>query len=169
VTFEPEFAKFTVGLVVLISAYPRVRGPGRLGFARVDIRSATSTVGRHDMRVMMLIEGDREPGHVPSEELLSEMDKYNEELTKAGVLVDLGALHWSAEGVRVEFFPGKRTVIKGPFGEPKEIVAGYWILQVKSMDEAIEWAKRLPFEAGGEPEAEGEIEIRSCSKLEELS
>ena len=121
------------------------------------------------MRVMMMIKGDRERGHVPSDELLSEMGKYNEELSKAGVLVDLGALHWSAEGVRVEFFRGKRSVIKGPFGEPKEIVAGYWILHVKSMDEAIEWAKRLPFEAGGEPEAEGEIEIRQLFELEKLS
>jgi len=120
------------------------------------------------VRVMMMIKGDREPGHVPSENLLAEMGKYNEELSKAGVLLDLGALHWSAEGVRVKFAGGKRTVIKGPFGEPKEIVAGYWILQVNSMDEAIEWAKRLPFEAGGEPEAEGEIEIRQLFELEEL-
>jgi hypothetical protein len=117
---------------------------------------------------MMMIKGDREPGHVPSEDLLAEMGKYNEELAKAGVLLDLGALHWSTEGVRVKFFRGKRAVIEGPFGEPKEIVAGYWILQVKSMDEAIEWAKRLPFEAGGEPEAEGEIEIRQLFELEEL-
>ena len=112
------------------------------------------------MRVMMMIKGDREPGHLPSEDLLAAMGKYNEELSKAGVLLDLSALHWSAEGVRVKFFQGKRTVVEGPFDEPKEIVAGYWILDVKSMDEAIEWAKRLPFEAGGEPEAEGEIEIR---------
>jgi hypothetical protein len=120
------------------------------------------------VRVMMMIKGDREPGHLPSEEFLAQMGKYNEELSKAGVLLDLSALHWSAEGVRVKFSGGKRTVIDGPFGEAKEIVAGYWILQVKSMDEAIEWAKRLPFEAGGEPEAEGEIEIRQLFELEEL-
>jgi hypothetical protein len=77
--------------------------------------------------------------------------KYNEELSKAGVLVDLAALHWSAEGVRVKFFQNKRTVVEDPFGEPNEIVAGYWILQVKSMHEALEWANRLPFAAGGEP------------------
>ena len=120
------------------------------------------------MRVMMMIKGDREPGHLPSEEFLAQMGKYNEELSKAGVLVDLAALHWSAEGVRVRFSGGKRTVIEGPFGVAGEIIAGYWILQVKSMDEAIEWAKRLPFEAGGEPEAEGEIEIRQLFELDEL-
>jgi hypothetical protein len=117
---------------------------------------------------MMIIRGDREPGHLPSEEFLAAMGKYNEELSKSGVLVDLAALHWSAEGVRVRFSRGKRTVIDGPFAEPKETVAGYWILQVKSMDEAIEWAKRLPFEAGGEPEAEGEIEIRQLFELDEF-
>ena len=120
------------------------------------------------MRVMMMIKGDREPGHLPSEDLLAAMGKYNEELSKAGVLLDLSALHWSAEGVRVKFFQGKRTVVEGPFDEPKEIVAGYWILDVKSMDEAIEWAKRLPFEAGGEPEAEGEIEIRQLFEADEF-
>jgi hypothetical protein len=95
------------------------------------------------------------------------MGKYNEELSNAGVLLDLAALHWSAEGVRVKFSGGKRTVIDGPFGEAKEIVAGYWILQVKSMDEAI-GAERLPFEAGGEPEAEWEIEIRQLFELDEF-
>jgi hypothetical protein len=119
------------------------------------------------VRVMM-IKGDREPGHLPSEEFLAQMGKYNEALSKAGVLLDLAALHWSAEGVRVRFSAGRRTVVDGPFGEPKEIVAGCWILQVTSMDEAIEWAKRLPFEAGGEPEAEGEIEIRQLFELEEF-
>jgi hypothetical protein len=120
------------------------------------------------VRVMMMIKGDREPGHLPSEEFLAQMGKYNEELSKAGVLLDLAALHWSAEGVRVKFSSGKRAVIDGPFGEAKEIVAGYWILQVQSMDEAIEWAKRLPSEAGGEPEAEGEIEIRRLFELDEF-
>jgi hypothetical protein len=84
------------------------------------------------------------------------------------VLLDLAALHWSAEGVWVKFSSGKRTVIDGPFGDAKEIVAGYWILQATSMDEAIEWAKRLPFEAGGEPAAEGEIEIRQLFELDEF-
>jgi hypothetical protein len=120
------------------------------------------------VRVMMMIKGDREPGHLPSQEFLTQMGKYNQELSKAGVLLDLAALHWSAEGVRVKFSSGTRTVIDGPFGEAKAIVAGYWILQVQSMDEAIEWAKRLPFEAGSEPEAEGEIELRQLFELEEF-
>lgn len=117
---------------------------------------------------MMMIKGDREPGHLPGEELMAEMGRYNQELSKAGVLVDLGALHWSAEGARVRFSGGRRTVIEGPFGEPNQIVAGYWILQVKSMDEAIDWAKRLPFEAGGEPDAEGEIEIRQLFEVDDF-
>jgi hypothetical protein len=120
------------------------------------------------VRVMMMIKGDREPGHLPSGEFLAQMGTYNEELSKAGVLRDFGALRGSAEGVRVKFSAGERTVIDGPFGEAREIVAGYWILQVPSMDEAIEWAKRLPFEAGGEPEAEGEIELRQLFELEEF-
>ena len=119
------------------------------------------------MRVMM-IKGDREPGHLTSEEFLAQMAKYNEALSKTGVLLDLAALHWSAEGVRVKLSPGRRTVIDGPFGEAQAIVAGYWILQVASMEEAIDWAKRLPFEAGGEPEAEGEIELRQLFELEEF-
>src|ERR1044071_10033356 len=93
---------------------------------------------------MMMIKGDREPGHLPSEEFLAQMGKYNQELSKAGVRLDLAALHWSAEGVRVKFTSGKRTVIDGPFGEAKGIVAGYWILQVTSMEEAIELANRQP-------------------------
>jgi hypothetical protein len=121
------------------------------------------------VRVMMMIKGDREPGHVPGEELLAEMGRYNEELSKAGVLLDLAALHWSAEGARVRYSRGERTVIEGPFGDPKEIVAGYWILQVRSMDEAIEWARRVPFEAGGEPDAEVEVEIRQLFEPEEFA
>jgi hypothetical protein len=121
------------------------------------------------MRVMMMIKGDREPGHLPSEEFMSEMSKYNEDLSKAGVLQDLSALHWSAEGVRVKYLGGKRTVTHGPFGEPTEIVAGYWILQVKSMEDAIKWAKRVPFEAAHEPEREVEIEIRQLFEQEEFA
>src|SRR5918995_5753215 len=117
---------------------------------------------------MMMIKGDREPGHLPSEELLAQMGKYNKALSKAGLLLDLAALQWSAEGVRVKFSSGERTVIDGPFGEAKAIVAGDWILRVVSMGEAIEWAKRLPFAAGGEPEAEGEIELRQLFELEEF-
>jgi len=97
------------------------------------------------MRVM--IKADADPGATPSEELLAEMDRYNDELRKAGVLVDLAGLLPSAVGRRVRFSGGNRTVIDGPFPDPKQVVAGYWILQVPSMEEAVDWAERFPFEA----------------------
>jgi hypothetical protein len=115
-----------------------------------------------------MVKGDPEPGQLPSEELLTAMGKYNEELAKAGVLLDLAGLHPSANGARVKFSGGKRTVIDGPFTESKELLAGYWILQVKSMDEAVEWAKRVPAESAGEYGQEGEIEIRQIFELEEF-
>ena len=123
------------------------------------------------MRVMLMIKGDPEPGAAPSEELLAAMGRYNDDLKKAGVLLDIGALYPSAEGRRVKFSGGNRTVIDGPFAESKALIAGYWILQVKSMDEAVEWANRVPFEAlsriyPGEYGAEGEIEIRQLFELE---
>jgi hypothetical protein len=122
------------------------------------------------MRVMLMIKGDPEPGARPSDELLTAMSKYNDELKEAGVLVDLAGLHPSGEGKRVRFSQGERTVIDGPFGE-KDAVAGYWILRVDSMDEATGWAKRAPFEAlariyAGEYGTEGEIEIRQVFELE---
>jgi hypothetical protein len=86
------------------------------------------------MRVMMFVKGDTQPGQLPSEEIIEAMGRYNEELTKAGVLLDLNGLHPSGDGKRVRFSEGKRTtVIDGPFAESKELVAGYWILQVKWM------------------------------------
>jgi hypothetical protein len=120
---------------------------------------------------MLMIKGDPEPGATPSEELLAAMGKYNDELKEAGVLLDLAGLHPSGEGKRVKFSGGNRTVVDGPFGESKEPIAGYWILDVKSMDEAVDWAKRAPFEAlariyPGEYGAEGEIEIRQVFELE---
>jgi hypothetical protein len=123
------------------------------------------------MRVMLMIKGDPEPGAVPSEELLAAMGRYNEELRKAGLLVDLAGLLPSAEGSRVKFSGGSRAVITGPFDEPKKLIAGYWILQVKSMGDAVQWAKRAPFEAlsriyPGEYGAEGEIEIRQVFEPE---
>jgi hypothetical protein len=119
-------------------------------------------------RFVMMIKGDPEPGQLPSEELLAAMGAYNEELVKAGVLLDLSGLHPSAKGARVKFTSGKRTVIDGPFTEAKELVAGYWIIQAKSLEEAIEWAKRVPFEAGGEYGQEGEVEVRQIFELEEF-
>ena len=123
------------------------------------------------MRVMLMIKGDPEPGAAPSEELLAAMGRYNDELKKAGVLLDLSGLYPSAGGRRVKFSGGNRTVINGPFAESKELIAGYWILQVKSMDEAVAWAMRVPFEAlsriyPGEYGAEGEIEIRQLFEPE---
>jgi hypothetical protein len=120
------------------------------------------------MRVMMFVKGDPEPGQLPSEEVLAAMGAYNEELQKAGVLLDLNGLHPSANAARVRYSGGKRTVIDGPFTESKELVAGYWILQVKDMDEAIEWAKRVPVEAAGEYGQESEIDIRQIFELEEF-
>ena len=123
------------------------------------------------MRVMLMIKGDPEPGATPSEELLAAMGRYNDELKEAGVLLDLAALHPSGEGKRVTFSEGNRIVVDGPFGEAKEPIAGYWILDVKSMDEAVEWAKRVPFEAfariyPGDYGAHGEIEIRQVFEME---
>jgi hypothetical protein len=123
------------------------------------------------MRVMLMIKGDPQPGAAPSEELLVEMGRYNDELKEAGVLVDLAGLLPSAIGRRVQFSGGNRAVIDGPFAESKQLIAGYWILQVQSMDDAVEWAKRAPFEAlsriyPGEYGATGEIEIRQVFEPE---
>jgi hypothetical protein len=123
------------------------------------------------VRVMLMIKGDPEPGAAPSAELLAAMGRYNDELQQAGVLLALEGLLPSAEGRRVRFAGGNRTVIDGPFPESKALIAGYWILQVPSMDEAVEWAKRAPFEAlsriyPGEYGATGEIEIRRVFELE---
>jgi hypothetical protein len=125
------------------------------------------------MRVMLMIKGDPEPGAAPSEELLTAMGSYNEELKTAGVLLDLAGLLPSAEGRRVRFAGGNRAVIDGPFPESKQLVAGYWILQVPSMEEAVEWAERAPFEAlsriyPGEYGATGEIEIRQVFEPEDF-
>jgi hypothetical protein len=123
------------------------------------------------MRVMLMIKGDPEPGAAPSGELLGAMGSYNDELKEAGVLIDLAGLLPSAEGRRVKFAKGDRAVIEGPFPESKQLIAGYWILQVPSMDEAVAWAERFPFEAWsriypGEYGAEVEIEIRQVFEPE---
>jgi hypothetical protein len=123
------------------------------------------------MRVMLMIKGDPEPGALPSEELLAAMGKYNDELKQAEVLVDLAGLLPSAKGRRVKYSREGRAVVNGPFDEPKKLIAGYWILQVESMDDAVEWAERAPFEAlsriyPGEYGADGEIEIRQVFEPE---
>jgi hypothetical protein len=123
------------------------------------------------MRVMLMIKGDPQPGAAPSEELLTAMGSYNDELKTAGVLIDLAGLLPSAMGRRVRLSGGNRAVIEGPFAESKQLIAGYWILQVPSMDKAVEWAERFPFEAWsriypGEYGAEVEIEIRQVFEPE---
>lgn len=111
------------------------------------------------MRVMVMVKAtaDSEAGAMPSEQLLTEMGKYNEELVKAGVMLAGEGLHPSAKGKRVRFAGANRSVTDGPFAETKELVAGYWMWQVGSIDEAVEWVKRCP---NPMPGVESEIEIR---------
>lgn len=120
------------------------------------------------MKFMMMVKAnkDSEAGKMPSEELFSAMGKYNEELMKAGVLLDLAGLQPSSKGARVRFSKGKRTVVDGPFAETKELIAGYWIIQVRSREEAIEWAKRVPCPHG--EGQDGEIEIRQFFELDDF-
>jgi hypothetical protein len=117
---------------------------------------------------MMIVKAskDSEAGVMPSEELLSAMGKYNEKLMKAGVLLDLAGLQPSSQGARVRFSRGKTTVIDGPFAETKELIAGYWVIQVESREEAIEWAKRVPAPHGDGQD--GEIEIRPFFELDDF-
>jgi hypothetical protein len=107
---------------------------------------------------------DSEAGVMPSEKLLAEMGKYNQELVKAGVMLAGDGLHPSSKGARVRFSGAKRTVIDGPFAETKELIAGYWLWQVKSKEEAIEWVKRCPNPSPGE----SEIEIRQLFEAEDF-
>ena len=118
------------------------------------------------MRVMVLIKATEqsEAGEMPSQELLEQMTTYNEELVKAGVMLGGDGLHPSAKGVRVEFAGTERKVIDGPFSETKELLAGYWVWQVKSIDEAIEWVKRIPNPDGGE----SVVEIRPVFEVEDF-
>jgi len=116
------------------------------------------------MRVVVLVKAspESEEGQMPSTEVLAEMGKYNEELVKAGVMLAGEGLAPSSRGKRVAFSgPGERRVIDGPFAESKELVAGYWVWQVKSLDEAVEWLKRAPFQ-------EGEVEIRPILEEEDF-
>jgi hypothetical protein len=109
---------------------------------------------------------DSEAGKMPSEESIAAMVKYNQEQAKAGILLDAAGLYPSSKGARVRFSAGgKKTVIDGPFAETKELVAGYWLIQVKSLEEAIEWAKRSPFSPNS-PDQETEIEVREFIEFE---
>lgn len=106
------------------------------------------------MRVMVLVKAsdESEAGEMPTEQLLSEMTDYNEELVRNGVMLAGEGLHPTSKGVRIAFSGSERKVIDGPFAETKELLAGYWLWQVKDMDEAIEWLKRAPFDGGAELE-----------------
>jgi hypothetical protein len=118
------------------------------------------------MRFMILLKADQttEAGILPDEKILTEMGKYNEELAKAGVLLGGEGLQPSSKGARVKFSGTKRTVVDGPFSEAKELVAGFWLIQAKSKEEAIEWVKRCPNPLGGE----AEIEIRQVFEAEDF-
>jgi hypothetical protein len=119
------------------------------------------------MRFMMIVKAnqDSECGGLPSASMVAAMGRYNEELAKAGVLLGGEGLHASSKGARVKFAGGKTTVVDGPFAEVKELIAGYWIIQVKSKEEAIEWAKRCPPSDDG---SEGELELRQIHELEDF-
>ena len=119
------------------------------------------------MRVMVMVKATKssEAGIMPSEKLLTDMGKFNDELIKAGIMLAGEGLHPSRKGKRVRFSGGKRTVIDGPFAETKELVAGYWLWQVRSMDEALEWMRRCPDPMPGE---ESEIEIRPVFEAEDF-
>ena len=116
------------------------------------------------MRVMVMVKAsaESEAGEMPSEQLLTEMGNYNEELVKAGIMLAGEGLHPSSKAKRVRFSGKNRSVVDGPFAETKELVAGFWIWQVKSMDEAVEWLKRSPFDGGTE------VEIRRVFENEDF-
>ena len=116
------------------------------------------------MRVMVIVKANKESeaGVLPNKEILTKMGKYNEELVKAGIMLAGDGLHPSSKGKRVKFSGEKRTVTDGPFTEAKELIAGYWLWQVRSMDEAVEWLKRAPFDGGTE------IELRPVFEAEDF-
>lgn len=120
------------------------------------------------MKFMMIVKAsaDSEAGKMPSEELLTKMGKYNEQLMQAGVLRDLTGLHPTSQGARVKFANGQKTVVDGPFAETKELIGGYWLIEVGSKAEAIEWALRAPAPHGEGREAE--IEIRQLFEMDDF-
>ncbi len=118
------------------------------------------------MRFMVIVKAtkDSEAGKMPSEQLLADMGKYNEELARAGVMLAGEGLHPSSKGKRVKFSGPKRTVVDGPFAETKELVAGFWLIQAKSIEEAVEWVKRCP----NPHEGESELEIRPVFEADDF-
>jgi hypothetical protein len=150
------------------SSSPPVSIPGRV-VRRLDearVRRPGDNAKETTMRVMVIVKAtpESEAGVLPSEELLTAMGRYNEELVKAGVLLAGEGLHPSSKGVRVRFSGSATRVVDGPFTEVKELVAGFWLLQMSSMEEAVEWARRCPNPAGGE----SELEIRPVLEADDL-
>ena len=118
------------------------------------------------MRFMVIVKGPQDPeGTPPDPQLMADMNKFNDELLEAGVLLGYDGLHPSSKGALVHFSGKKCTVTDGPFTETKELIAGFWIWQVKSLEEAIEWVKRCP----NTPEGEGDVEIRQIAELEDFA
>jgi hypothetical protein len=132
-------------------------------------RGVNDSASRKDttMRVMVIVKASKnsEAGVMPSEKLLADMGKYNEELVKAGIMLAGDGLHPSVKGKRIKFSGGKRTVIDGPFSETKELIAGFWIWQVRSIEEAVEWARRCPEPMPGE---EAELELRPIFEFDDF-
>jgi hypothetical protein len=118
------------------------------------------------MRFMMIVKPPAYNG-TPDPKEMAAMDRYNEELRRAGVLLDLNGLEPTAKGAKVKFSGNKRTVIDGPFSEAKEVIGGYWIIQVRSKEEALEWAKRIPFGTEVHPGHEVEVELRQVFEFEQ--
>jgi Uncharacterized protein conserved in bacteria len=120
------------------------------------------------MRFMMIVKAskDSEAGVMPSEQMLATMGKFNEELVNAGVMVEGSGLQPSSKGFRVKFSAGKRKIVDGPFSESKELIAGYWVIKVKSREEALQWAKKVP---APQEHGESEIEVRQFFELEDFA
>src|SRR5215468_3355254 len=137
-------------------------GTGTPGFRQINATERRN----NPMRFMVIVKAskDSEAGKMPSEELLGAMAKFNEEMVKAGIMLDGAGLKPSSRGARIRFSGKTRTVIDGPFAETKELIAGYWIIQVKNRAEAIEWMKRCP----NPHEEDGDIEIREFFELEDF-
>ncbi len=154
----------------LTGRFPKILLTCRFDWRSLDVKVEVSdlklTEGDITMRCMVIVKAnkDSEAGIMPKQELFAEMGKFNEELVKAGVLLAAEGLQPSSKGKRVRFSGEKRTVIDGPFTETKELIAGFWLWQVRSMEEALEWVKRCPCPREGE----GEIEIRQLFDAEDF-
>jgi hypothetical protein len=135
----------------------------RAGSVSMEPGQKTTTRGATTMRFMMIVKAskDSEAGVLPTEQELADMAKYNEELAKSGAMLAGEGLQASSKGARVRYSGKKRDVIDGPFAETKELIAGFWLIQARSKEEAIEWAKRVPFD-------DGEVEIRQVFELEDF-